>query len=108
MTGRVNATPTPDRVSRGASSTSGARWQRVTGSLVRRTPRSLVVAVPATAAPLRIEGAAALVWESLDTPRAIEEVVTEMSREGASLSDLAGEVARTLRALETAGLVECR
>ncbi|MGZ4242489.1 MAG: hypothetical protein ACXVQ7_12885 [Actinomycetota bacterium] len=91
----------------GASSVSGTRWRRVAGSLVRRTPTSLVVAVPASTAPVRIEGAAACVWESLDLPRGIDDVVAVIAHDGDFDVDvLAGEVARTLDALAAAGLVE--
>ncbi len=57
-------------------------------------------------APLRIEGAAVSVWESLDTPRRIDGVVAVLARHGADGEVLAGDVAWTLHALAAAGLVE--
>jgi len=106
MTGRVLA-KTPESMPLGASSVPATRWRRVAGSLVRRTPTSLVVAVPASAAPLRIVGAAACVWESLDTPRDIDDVVAVMAHRGIGDGDVVvDEVARTLHALAAAGLVE--
>ena len=106
MTGRVLA-KTPESMPHGASSPTATTWRRVAGSLVRRTPTSLVVSVPASAAPLRIEGAAVSVWESLDTPRRIDGVVAVLARHGACDGEvLAGDVARTLHALAAAGLVE--
>ena len=106
MTGRVHA-KTPESMLLGASPVPGARWRRVAGSLVRRTPTSLVVAVPASTAPLRIEGAAACVWESLDTPRGIDDVVAMIAHDGDLDGDvLAGEVVEILDALAAAGLVE--
>jgi hypothetical protein len=56
---------------------------------------------------MRIEGAAACVWESLSTPRDIAEIVAEITREDAPPADLAADVARTLHSLAAAGLVEC-
>src|SRR5258708_7413156 len=105
MTGRVHTT-TPESVPGEASSSVSTRWQRVAGSLSRRTLTSLVVSIPTSTWPLRIEGAAAWVWEALDTPRDIDSIVTEMTLDG-ELADAAGDVVRTLRTLEAVGLVEC-
>ena len=106
MTGRVLA-KTPESMPLDASSVPATRWRRVAGSLVRRTPTSLVIAVPASTAPLRIVGAAACVWESLDTSRDLDDVVGLIAADGAGAADvLADEVARTLHALAAAGLVE--
>jgi hypothetical protein len=91
----------------GASSVPATRWRRVAGSLVRRTPTSLVVAIPASAAPMRIEGAAAWVWESLDAPRDVDAVVASIgSDDSGDRGVLAEEVTQTLHALAAAGLVE--
>jgi len=106
MTGRVLA-KTPESMPLGASSVPATRWRRVAGSLVRRTPTSLVIAVPASAAPVRIEGAAACVWELLDSPRDLDDVVAAVGHDRPDDREVvADDVARTLDALAAAGLVE--
>src|SRR6476469_10014541 len=99
MTDRVNATPTPEQAPSDGPTSLGTRWQRVDGSLVRRTPRSIVISVPAVTAPLRIEGAAAHVWDALASPRGLDEVVAALASEAGSTDDLAGDTARALQAL---------
>jgi hypothetical protein len=67
-----------------------------------------VISVPALTAPLRIEGAAAYVWDALASPRGLDDVVAALASEaGAPTVDLAGETARALQALAHAGLVVC-
>lgn len=98
MRGRVTA-PTSE-------SATPSSWRRAADVFARRTPRSLVVVASGDGAPVRIEGAAVLVWEELVQPRSEAELAEAASRRlGVEPDDVVADLDGALAALVAAGVV---
>lgn len=89
-----------------SESAAHATWRRAADVFARRTPRSLVVVTSGAGAPVRIEGAAVLVWEELVHPRSEAELAEAASRRlGVEPGDIVVDVDEALAALVSAGVV---
>ena len=85
-------------------------WRRSDSTLVRCTPRSVLILPEGVDEPLRLGGTAAAVWDELDTPLTdaalVEHVTTGME---ATADQIADDVIATRTALALIGaLTEVR
>lgn len=88
--------------------TPGVHFVRAPGAVWRSIPEMLVVTVGA-AAPLRITGSAALVWQHLEHPTTAHALVAALEQEvGTSSGHLEEDVQRLLDDLVEHGLVTAR
>lgn len=78
-------------------------WRRADDVLTRRTPLSILVMPPGASEPLRLQGAAAYVWEALEQPASDERLTTLL---GARFV-VSNERVRADIAATTAILAEC-
>jgi len=77
-------------------------WRRSTQVMSRVTPRSVLVALPTTNAPYKLEGAAAFVWSALDVPATEEALVASLARRFATdPAEVRSDVAVALHELAT-------
>jgi hypothetical protein len=83
-----------------------ASWQRNPHALHRPTPSAVLVAVPTSPAPLRVEGAAAYVWNSLETRSTLSEIVAAVAAETGRPADQIQEpIATAVAQLESADAI---
>ncbi|MDO8362944.1 MAG: PqqD family protein [Actinomycetota bacterium] len=86
--------------------TDGGAYRRSPRAIWRASANLLVAAVP-PAAPTRIVGSAAMVWNHLAAPVGIDELVAELAAvSGSSAAAIRADVESLLAALVPLGLVE--
>ena len=84
---------------------SPVRFGRTAGAVWRSTPGMLVVTV-GTASPLRVSGSGSAVWQTLDTPVTVDEIVSRLLMEvDAPASVVERDVRRLLDELVAHGSV---
>jgi len=83
-----------------------AAWQRDPCALHRVTPSGILIAVATSDDPFRIEGAAAYVWNALETRATLDEIVTAVSATtDRSADEVRVAIAAALPQLESAGAI---
>jgi hypothetical protein len=85
----------------------GTTWRRSARALTRVTPLGILVCVPQHAAPLQLEGAAALVFDTLAANATTTELVARIGeRVGQDPEAIDRDVRASIDALGAIGLIE--
>jgi hypothetical protein len=85
----------------------GTTWRRTPRVLSRTTPLGILVCVPHFDAPLKLEGAAALVFEALATNASGADVVMAIAnRVGRTAEDIGIDVFSSIEQLAACGAIE--
>ncbi len=75
-------------------------WRRNSNVMSRVTPRSVLLALPAGEGPVKLEGAAAFVWDALDVPATQDTLVATLAAQFATTPDaLRSDIATALEDL---------
>jgi len=100
----ADATPTDSAAD---GEVDAPRWQRHPRALWRRSSDRIIVLPPEQAAPLLLEGTGTLIWELLEHPMGVHELVDLLARATTADRDtIAPEVTSFLTRLATEHVVE--